>query len=116
MVFNRSLRDLKRNSFTLIVTGSFLVVVLFVNQNKPINYGSAHSKHATPTEIFSLWNDTSPTLDGRIHFNSSSLNTEWSSAAVYSMFDFDENLDSKVLLQNDNINLYIGLDLTNMLI
>ncbi len=113
MVFNRSVRDRKRNIFTLIILGLFLVVVLFVNHDKPINYGSAHSKQATPTEIFSLWNDTSPTLDGRTYFNSSSLNTEWSSAAVYSMFDFDENLDSKVLLQNDNINLYIGLDLTN---
>ncbi|MCK5158243.1 MAG: hypothetical protein KAR08_03750, partial [Candidatus Heimdallarchaeota archaeon] len=89
------------------------MVAFLVNINNPLNYGSAHTNKATPTEIFSLWNDTSPTIDGKIYFNSSSLATEWSAAAVYSMFDFDENFDSKILLQNDNTNLYIGLDMVN---
>jgi hypothetical protein len=112
MVYRRLFNSRKViSTFTLLVL--ILVVTLLVNINNPLNYGSAHSTQATPTEIFSLWNDTSPTLDGRIYFNSSSLAAEWSAAAIYSMFDFDENLDSKVLLQNDNTNLYIGLDLVN---
>ncbi|NHJ32965.1 MAG: VCBS repeat-containing protein, partial [Asgard group archaeon] len=105
------------NKKKLISVSIFLVLILvvtfFVNVNLPLNYSSAHTNHATPTEIFSLWNDTSPTIEGQIYFNSSSLTTEWSAAAVYSMFDNTEDLDSKILLQNDNTNLYIGLDLVN---
>ncbi|MCK5184302.1 MAG: hypothetical protein KAQ95_08350, partial [Candidatus Heimdallarchaeota archaeon] len=100
-----------KSTFILLVL--VLMVAFLVNINNPLNYGSAHTNKATPTEIFSLWNDTSPTIDGKIYFNSSSLATEWSAAAVYSMFDFDENFDSKILLQNDNTNLYIGLDMVN---
>ncbi|MBY8993039.1 MAG: hypothetical protein KGD59_00715 [Candidatus Heimdallarchaeota archaeon] len=113
MAFKRSFKASKKQLFALILLVLMLVLTLYANRLNPFNYGSAHSSQATPTEIFSLWNDTSPTLDGQILFNSSSLATEWSAAAVYSMYDFDENLDSKVLMQNDNTNLYIGLDLAN---
>ena len=63
-------RCLKSILITLVLV---LVVTLFVKQFNPLNFGSAHSSQATPTEIFSLWNDTTPTIDGQIYFNSSSL-------------------------------------------
>ena len=113
MVFKKSFLFSKKRMPTIVLLAIVLVVTFIINHNYPLNYSSAHSSLATPTEIFSLWNDTSPTLDGSIHFNSSSLATEWSAAAVYSMFDYDENFDSKILLQNNNTNLYIGLDLVN---
>ena len=112
-MFKRSIKISKKQISKLILLVLMLVITLYVNHLNPIDYGSAHTNQATPTEIFSLWNDASPTIDGKIIFNSSSLATEWSAAAVYSMFDFDENFDSKILLQNDNTNLYIGLDMVN---
>ncbi len=113
MVFKKSFLFSKKRIPTFVLLAIVLAVTFIINHNYPLNYSSAHSSLATPTEIFSLWNDTSPTLDGTIYFNSNSLATEWSAAAVYSMFDYDENFDSKILLQNDNTNLYIGLDLVN---
>ncbi|MCK5047304.1 MAG: hypothetical protein KAS22_12035, partial [Candidatus Heimdallarchaeota archaeon] len=113
MLNKRLFKNSRKLKSTFILLVLVLMVAFLVNINNPLNYGSAHTSKATPTEIFSLWNDTSPTIDGKIYFNSSSLATEWSAAAVYSMFDFDENFDSKILLQNDNTNLYIGLDMVN---
>ncbi|MCK5298427.1 MAG: hypothetical protein KAJ76_05945, partial [Candidatus Heimdallarchaeota archaeon] len=113
MLNKRLFKNSRKLKSTFILLILVLMVAFLVNINNPLNYGSAHTSKATPTEIFSLWNDTSPTIDGKIYFNSSSLATEWSAAAVYSMFDFDENFVSKILLQNDNTNLYIGLDMVN---
>ncbi|HUT80402.1 MAG TPA: hypothetical protein VMZ29_04290 [Candidatus Bathyarchaeia archaeon] len=103
----------KINSFgTLIIAIVILTTILSVNQLK-YKTGFGHTKTASPIEIFSLWNDTSPTIDGKIVFNSSSLLTEWSAAAVYSMYDKDESFAGKILLQNDDNNLYVALDLAN---
>ncbi|MCK5184848.1 MAG: VCBS repeat-containing protein, partial [Candidatus Heimdallarchaeota archaeon] len=101
--------SLKR-ALTIVFVSSFLLLpVIF--QNSPTNFGRAHSAIAPPKEIFSLWNDTSPLIDGAIGFSPIDLSVEWSSAAVYSMFDDTQTPSSKLILQNDNTNLYIGLDM-----
>ncbi|MBN1330348.1 MAG: hypothetical protein JXA54_12815 [Candidatus Heimdallarchaeota archaeon] len=71
---------------------------------------SAHSSIAYPSQIFSIWNDTSPTINGLIAFNSKSNNPEWSFAAIYDLYDYSNAISGKLFLQNDNVNLYIGLD------
>ncbi|MCK5298904.1 MAG: hypothetical protein KAJ76_08355, partial [Candidatus Heimdallarchaeota archaeon] len=106
--------SLKR-ALTIVFVSSFLLLpVIF--QNSPTNFGRAHSAIASPKEIFSLWNDTSPLIDGAIGFSPVDMDTEWSSAAVYNMFDEAQLPNSKLLLQNDNTNLYIGLDITDHLV
>ncbi|HUT80764.1 MAG TPA: FG-GAP-like repeat-containing protein [Candidatus Bathyarchaeia archaeon] len=77
-----------------------------------INYSeiNAHSSVAYPSEIFSIWNGTSPTLNGLIDFSSKSNNQEWSYTAIYDLYDYTNAISGKLLLQNDNTNLYIGLD------
>lgn len=102
--------SVKRSLTLILMVLSFIIPILIFNS--PNNFGSAHSAIATPTEIFSLWNDTAPTLDGAIGFSLNDLSNEWSSAAVYSMFDETNSPSSKLLIQNDNTNLYIGLDMT----
>ncbi|MHA1121196.1 MAG: hypothetical protein ACTSPC_00105, partial [Candidatus Heimdallarchaeota archaeon] len=102
--------SLKR-ALTIVFISSFLLLPI-IFQNSPTNFGNAHSAVASPKEIFSLWNDTSPLLDGALGFSPVDLSVEWSSAAVYSMFDDTQSPSSKLILQNDNTNLYIGLDMT----
>ena len=102
--------SLKR-ALTIVFVSSFLILPI-IFQNSPTNFGNAHSALASPKEIFSLWNDTAPLIDGAIGFHPEDLSVEWSSAAVYSMFDDTGSPSSKLILQNDNTNLYIGLDMT----
>jgi len=102
--------SLKR-ALTIVFVSSFLILpVIF--QNSPTNFGRAHSVVASPKEIFSLWNDSAPLIDGAIGFHAEDLSVEWSSAAIYSMFDDTQTPSSKLILQNDNTDLYIGLDMT----
>ncbi|MBN1328303.1 MAG: hypothetical protein JXA54_02405 [Candidatus Heimdallarchaeota archaeon] len=101
--------SLKRSLTLILMVLSFIVPILI--SNSPNNFGSAHSAIAIPTEIFSLWNDTAPSLDGAIEFSYNDLSKEWSSAAVYNMFNETNSPSSKLLIQNDNTNLYIGLDM-----
>ena len=84
--------------------------------NDQVNFGRAHSALATPTELFSLWNDTAPSIDGSIDFTAKELTGEWSSAGVYSMFDETNTPTAKLLLQNDDTNLYIGMDMDGYLV
>lgn len=72
-----------------------------------------HSTKASPIELFSLWNDSSPSINGEISFSPSENSNEWSSAAIYSMFDDDFSPTAKLFLQNDDDNLFIGMDMTN---
>lgn len=102
--------SLKR-ALTIVFVSSFLILPI-IFQNSPTNFGNAHSAVASPKEIFSLWNDSAPLIDGVIGFHPEDLSVEWSSAAVYSMFDDTQSPSSKLILQNDNTNLYIGLDMT----
>ncbi|MCE7746408.1 MAG: hypothetical protein GPJ52_14870, partial [Candidatus Heimdallarchaeota archaeon] len=102
--------SLKR-ALTIVFVSSFLILPI-IFQNSPTNFGNAHSAISSPKEIFSLWNDTSPLIDGAIGFSPVNLSVEWSSAAVYSLFDDTQSPSSKLILQNDNTNLYIGLDMT----
>jgi len=69
----------------------------------------AHNPVAFPKELFSLWNDTAPTINGMVDFTPFDKSGEWSSAAVYNLYDGFEAPDGKLLLQNDNSNLYVGL-------
>ena len=70
------------NKTLLIISILVITVILSLNNFNPINV-KAHSPFAYPMEIFSLWNDTSQTIDGKIMFTPSSLSGEWSSAAIY---------------------------------
>ncbi|MHA1463042.1 MAG: hypothetical protein ACTSQ0_08235, partial [Candidatus Heimdallarchaeota archaeon] len=73
----------------------------------------AHSQIAYPTEIFSIWNNTSPTLDGSIDFDFQDISEEWAYAAVYDIYDETSAIGGKLLLQNDNDSFFIGLDATS---
>jgi len=97
------------NKILVLISILVLTVILSLNNFNPTNV-EAHNPHAYPMEIFSLWNDTSPTLDGLIGFTPSSLAGEWSSAAVYDLYNHMESADGKVLIQNDNNYLYIAFD------
>ncbi|NHJ87887.1 MAG: hypothetical protein FK734_20660 [Asgard group archaeon] len=96
----------------LLLIVFFITPIIFNNQ---LNIGNTlgHNDLAHPMELYSLYNSTAPNFDGLIKFNGSSNIEEWSSAAVYYMFNKDEELESKLLIKNDNKNLYIALDMTN---
>ncbi|MBK5113070.1 MAG: hypothetical protein JJE41_05530 [Candidatus Heimdallarchaeota archaeon] len=100
-----------KRTLTIVFVCSFILIPIIL-QNTPTKFGNAHSTLASPKEIFSLWNDSAPLLDGVIGFSSIDLSAEWSAAAVYSMFDDTGSPSSKLILQNDDTNLYIGLDMT----
>ena len=87
--------------------------LLFPQINKNMNFGQAHSPIASPKEIFSLWNDTAPVIDGTIDFTYLDLSGEWSSAGVYNLYIDKDSPNSKVLIQNSNSDLYIALDSTD---
>ncbi|HUU77945.1 MAG TPA: VCBS repeat-containing protein [candidate division Zixibacteria bacterium] len=99
-----------------IILASLLILVGFallprLNQN--VNFGQAHSPLASPKEIFSLWNDTAPSIDGAIDFTYTDLSGEWSSAGVYNLYLGSDSPNSKLIIQNDNNNLYVALDATD---
>ncbi len=94
--------------FAIITLG-----VLAIDSFRFFQNTSAHSSIAYPTEIFSIWNGTNPTIDGSIHFAFQGVVDEWVYAAVYDMYDSTNAIGGKLLLQNDNTNFYIAIDATN---
>lgn len=105
----------KLNKILVLISILVLTVILSLNNFNPTNVFS-HSSYASPTEMFSLWNDTAPTIDGLIGFTPNSLSGEWSSAAVYDLFDNTNNPDGKIIIQNDNSYSYVALDGTSFLV
>ncbi|NHJ32353.1 MAG: hypothetical protein FK732_05790, partial [Asgard group archaeon] len=97
------------NKILVLISILILTIILSLNNFNLTNV-EAHNPEAYPIEIFSLWNNTTPTIDGTIGFTPSSLAGEWSSAAVYDIYDFKGDPDGKLLLQNDNTHLYVGMD------
>ncbi|NHK31494.1 MAG: hypothetical protein FK730_09095, partial [Asgard group archaeon] len=93
----------------LISISLFLPILIY---KSPMNFGNAHSTNAVPKEIFSLWNNTIPTLDGIIGFDAGNMSYEWTSAAVYDMYDVTNNPSAKVILQNNDVNMFIAFDMT----
>ncbi len=102
---------LSKRAFIFLLITIIMLLSVRARFNNQINFGQAHSALAIPTEIFSLWNDTAPAINGDIIFTAIDLSGEWSSAGVYSMFDETNSPTAKLLLQNDDTNLYIGLDI-----
>ncbi len=92
-----------------------IAILIPISLKSLLTSTSGHSSNAVPIALFSLWNDTAPTIDGQIVFNSSSLSTEWSAAAVYYLVDKVNSPDSKLLLQNNDANFFVGLDATSQL-
>ncbi|MGC9779646.1 MAG: hypothetical protein HZR80_10430 [Candidatus Heimdallarchaeota archaeon] len=109
-LFSKNKSSVKR-ILTTILLFIFFILPIYLS-NLPSNFGNAHSQLATPMEIFSLWNDTAPTINGKIKFNATDLSKEWTAAAVYDMYDSTESPNGKLFLQNDDTNLYIGMDMT----
>jgi len=103
---------LKFRKFNIVVLISILVLIpILLNQKIPYSNIRGHSPFTTPTEIFSFYNDTlTPTIDGKINFNTSDTNSEWSPAAIYNLYNKESVTFSKLIIQNNNSKLFIGLD------
>ncbi|MHA1186045.1 MAG: Ig-like domain-containing protein, partial [Candidatus Heimdallarchaeota archaeon] len=71
-----------------------------------------HSNNAYPIEIFSIWNDTDPIIDGNVQFSLNSMSAEWSAASVNWMYNRSLP-EGKLLLQNTDDHLYVGMDMIN---
>ena len=98
----------KKNFLFVLITlsiSAFIVINQF--QYQQVN---AHSHLASPIEMFSLWNDTAPSINGIIGFTPFSLEGEWSSAAVYDLFDYTGDPNGKIIIQNDDSYSYVALD------
>ncbi|MHA1124519.1 MAG: hypothetical protein ACTSQX_02715 [Candidatus Heimdallarchaeota archaeon] len=96
----------------LLIIFLFIILPLFTSMQYRINDVAGHSRYSAPMEIYSLWNDSSIIVDGVVNFNATNLGSEWSSAAVYNMFDNMNNPHAKILLQNDDTTFYVGIDAT----
>lgn len=99
----------------LLIIILFALLPLFISMQYQINDVAGHSRYSVPMEIYSLWNDSSLIIDGEVNFNATNLASEWSSAAVYNMYDNTNTPSAKLLLQNDNTTLYVGIDATNQI-
>ena len=102
-------RKLKPQIKLSIVIICIMLIPILLNNQLSLDNTSAHSSISNPMEIFSLWNDTIPLIDGYIDFNSSKA-SEWSTAAVYNLYDASQTPSSKLLLKNDDTNLFVGID------
>ncbi len=107
--FKNNLKMISKSKVSILVVCLILIPLVLNNQHSN-NYISAHSPVSSPMEIFSLWNDTIPLIDGFVDFNSSSSASEWTTAAIYDLYDSDQDPSSKLLLKNDDTNLYVGVD------
>ncbi|NHJ84263.1 MAG: hypothetical protein FK734_02300, partial [Asgard group archaeon] len=102
----------RKNKIYLIIT-IFILSIFFANkQFQPINV-RAHSSVANPKEIFSIWNEAAPNIDGGILFNPYNPSSEWANASIYDLYDITNTAKGKLLLQNDNTTYYVGLDCTS---
>ncbi|MFW9923752.1 MAG: hypothetical protein ACFFDW_10755, partial [Candidatus Thorarchaeota archaeon] len=90
------------------------IIPIIINQNKLLKNVRGHIPSVQPEEIFSFWNNTLiPLIDGTINFNTENDSYEWAPASIYNLFNSAGNPNGKLLLQNDNSYLYIGMDLVN---
>lgn len=102
----------RHRNFTLYVIVSLLFIIspFLVNEIQV----SGHSTIAYPTEIFSIWNNTAPSINGQINFDHDDMDQEWTSAAVYNLYNSLEQIGGKLFIQNNDVNLYIGMDVLNL--
>ncbi|NHK30529.1 MAG: hypothetical protein FK730_04215, partial [Asgard group archaeon] len=103
---------MKKIKFTTVFAILLLLFVISPLYDSS-HFVASHSSISYPTEIFSLWNNTIPTIDGTINFDLGDMSTEWSSAAVYNLYSDTNGLGGKLILQNNDANLFIGMDLIN---
>ncbi|MHA1442623.1 MAG: hypothetical protein ACTSPK_12300, partial [Candidatus Heimdallarchaeota archaeon] len=97
----------------LLIIILFIILPLFISLQYQSNNVAGHSTYSAPMELYSLWNDSSLVIDGEIDFNATNMGAEWSSAAVYNMFDYENSPQAKILLQNDDSVFYVGIDAIN---
>ncbi|MFW9924369.1 MAG: Ig-like domain-containing protein, partial [Candidatus Thorarchaeota archaeon] len=108
-----------KNSYTKhslkAIVISLLMVLSFIVSLTTFHYQPvrSHSSAAYPTEIFSIWNNSPPIFDGEINFSYSIITNEWSYAAIYDLYSDTNTERGKILLQNNNSDLFIGIDGTD---
>ncbi|NHJ87886.1 MAG: hypothetical protein FK734_20655 [Asgard group archaeon] len=114
MIKSRLNSKSKLVQFTLII---ILVLSLFITIQQ-FNYTPVrgHNQNSEPIELFSIWNDTSPYIDGTIDFTPYDLSGEWSSAAVYDVYNYLDVPRGKLLVQNNNDTLCVAIDITTFTI
>ncbi|TET32875.1 MAG: hypothetical protein E3J70_00400 [Candidatus Heimdallarchaeota archaeon] len=100
-----------RNITLYLILSLLFVLSPFLITNIPT---SGHSTIAYPTEIFSIWNNTAPNINGQINFVHDDMVQEWTSAAVYNLYNSSDQMGGKLFLQNNDVYLYIGLDVLNL--
>jgi len=105
--------QIKKQIKLLIVLVLFTITSFFAMRQFQFSRVQGHAPIATPIEIFSIWNETAPTVDGSINFKLYDLSQEWTSAAVYNLYDEKGRASGKLLLQNDNDTVYAALDCTD---
>jgi len=100
-----------RNIALYLILSLIFILSPFLITNLPT---SGHSTIAYPTEIFSIWNNTAPTINGQINFVHDDMDQEWTSAAIYNLYNSTDQIGGKLFLQNNDVYLYIGLDVLNL--
>ncbi len=105
----------RESKLAICVALFFITTFLTINQFQVFHI-QGHSPVAEPIELFSIWNETAPTIDGNIDFKLYDCSQEWTSAAVYNLFNEKGNSEGKLLVQNDNVTVYIALDCTSFIV
>lgn len=100
-----------RNAALYLILSLIFVLSPFLITNFP---SLGHSTIAYPTEIFSIWNNTAPNINGQINFAHDDMDQEWTSAAIYNLYNSTDQIGGKLFLQNNDVYLYIGLDVLNL--
>jgi len=100
-----------KKTTTIIIVAIFILIPIYAKLKLPTQV-QAHSNDAYPTEIFSIWNDTNPSIDGTVQFSTNQKSAEWSSASVNWMYNRSKP-EGKLLLQNTDYHLYVGMDMIN---
>ncbi|MEA2069703.1 MAG: hypothetical protein U9O98_00270, partial [Asgard group archaeon] len=70
---------------TLIFIILFLISLISPLYTLP-NNSHAHTTINSSHELFSIWDENNPSINGEISFNSSS-SSEWGNASIYSLLD-----------------------------
>ncbi|HUU77741.1 MAG TPA: Ig-like domain-containing protein [candidate division Zixibacteria bacterium] len=108
----KNFKEIKKLSFKFSLVILITLSIFLATTQFQTNTLRGHSPIATPEEIFSMYNSTiTPTIDGKIEFNATIPTEEWASSAIYDMYGALSLPKGKVLLQNDDDYLYIGLDM-----
>ncbi len=100
-----------RNIALYLILSLIFVLSPFLITNLPT---SGHSAIAYPTEIFSIWNNTAPNINGQINFVHDDMDQEWTSASIYNLYNSTDQIGGKLFLQNNDVYFYIGLDVLNL--